>query len=95
MFIVATTIYLTKELHVELPKQFCEQAHIEPGTSLRVTQIGNGLYITPIPEPTEEEFQAVVKASGGPISQMTKENLESVLNATKAVRKRKRNARRS
>lgn len=92
---MTTTICLTEKRQVVLPKKFCEEARMEPGTSLRVTQIGKGLYITPIPEPSQDEFLAVIKEGGGPGSRMTKADLESVMGAVKTVRKRNRNVRRS
>jgi len=49
---------------VELPKAFRERRKIKPGTPLRVTEVGEGLYITPIPEPTEKELKEVIAAAG-------------------------------
>lgn len=46
---------------VVLPKALCERKKIREGTALRVTEVGNGIYITPIPEPTEEELAAVFR----------------------------------
>jgi hypothetical protein len=39
---------------VELPKDFCERKRIKPATALRVTEVEDGLYVTPLPEPTEK-----------------------------------------
>jgi len=40
----------------------CERKRIRPGTSLRITEVGEGFYVTPVPEPTEAELAAVFKA---------------------------------
>ena len=47
-----------------LPKRFCERKKIGPGTALRVTEVGNGLYVTPIAEPTEKELKEVIACAG-------------------------------
>jgi hypothetical protein len=47
-----------------LPKKMCERKRIRPGTSLRITEVGDGFYVTPVPEPTEAELAAVFKALG-------------------------------
>jgi hypothetical protein len=39
----------------------CERKRIGPGTSLRITEVGEGFYVTPVPEPTEAELAAVFK----------------------------------
>ncbi len=61
---MTTTIALTSKNQCTIPKSFVESAGLKPETQLRVTQIAGGLYITPIPEPTEEEFRRVLKLSG-------------------------------
>ncbi|HET7624777.1 MAG TPA: AbrB/MazE/SpoVT family DNA-binding domain-containing protein [Verrucomicrobiae bacterium] len=58
---MTTTIALTSKNQCTIPKAFVEAAGLKPETQLRVTQVGKGLYITPIPEPTEREFRAVLK----------------------------------
>ena len=58
---MTTTIALTSKNQCTIPKAFVEAAGLKPETQLRVTQIGGGLYITPIPEPTEAEFRRVMK----------------------------------
>jgi bifunctional DNA-binding transcriptional regulator/antitoxin component of YhaV-PrlF toxin-antitoxin module len=58
---MTTTIALTSKNQCTIPKAFVEAAGLKPETQLRVTQIGNGLYITPIPEPTEAEFRRVLQ----------------------------------
>jgi bifunctional DNA-binding transcriptional regulator/antitoxin component of YhaV-PrlF toxin-antitoxin module len=58
---MTTTIALTSKNQCTIPKAFVDAAGLKPETQLRVTQVGNGLYITPVPEPTEREFRAVLK----------------------------------
>ena len=61
---MTTTINMSGKGRVELPKEFRERRKIKAGTPLRVTEVGEGLYITPIPEPTEKELKAVMAAAG-------------------------------
>jgi AbrB family looped-hinge helix DNA binding protein len=58
---VTTTITVTTKRQVVLPKTMCERKRIRPGTSLRITEVGDGFYVTPVPEPTEAELAAVFK----------------------------------
>ncbi len=59
---MTTTITVTTKRQVVLPKAMCERKRIRPGTSLRITEVGKGFYVTPVPEPTEAELAAVFKA---------------------------------
>ncbi len=47
-----------------LPEQFRRRKKIKPGMALRVTEAGEGLYVTPLPEPTEKELREVIAAAG-------------------------------
>ncbi len=58
---MTTTITVTTKRQVVLPKAMCERKSIRPGTSLRITEVGDGFYVTPVPEPTEAELTAVLK----------------------------------
>jgi AbrB family looped-hinge helix DNA binding protein len=62
---VTTTITVTTKRQVVLPKDMCERKKIRPGTSLRISEVGDGFYVTPVPEPTEVELAAVFKALDG------------------------------
>ena len=53
---------VTTKRQVVLPKAMCERKRIRPGTSLRITEVGEGFYVTPVPEPSEAELAAVFKA---------------------------------
>jgi len=59
---VTTTITVTAKRQVVLPKAMCERKCIRPGTPLRITEVGQGFYVAPVPEPTEDELVAVFKA---------------------------------
>ena len=87
---MTTTISLTSKRQCVLPKDFCERKRLKPNSPLRVTEIGEGLYITAIPEPTVEEFEQVVKLSGGPpTKRFTKKDERMVLGAIKNIRAKK------
>lgn len=58
---MTTTITVATKRQVVLPKAMCECKSIRPGTSLRITEVGDGFYVTPVPEPTEAELTAVLK----------------------------------
>jgi bifunctional DNA-binding transcriptional regulator/antitoxin component of YhaV-PrlF toxin-antitoxin module len=59
---MTTTMTVTVKRQVVLPKLMCERKRITPGTALRITEVGDGFYVTPVPEPTEAELAAVFKA---------------------------------
>ena len=61
---MTTTISVTTKRQVVLPKTFCDRKKIKPGTTLRVTEVADGLYVTPIAEPTEQELKAVIATAG-------------------------------
>ena len=61
---MTTTISVTTKRQVVLPKRFCERKKIKPGTALRVTEVGEGLYVTPIAEPTVQELKEVIACAG-------------------------------
>ncbi|MBI2949586.1 MAG: AbrB/MazE/SpoVT family DNA-binding domain-containing protein [Verrucomicrobia bacterium] len=62
---MSTTVRVTTKRQVVLPKQYCEQKRIKPGATVRVTPVADGLYLTPIRPPTEQELREVFKAAGG------------------------------
>ena len=61
---MTTTISVTTKRQVVLPKTFCDRKNIKPGTALRVTEVADGLYVTPIAEPTEQELKKVIASAG-------------------------------
>jgi len=62
---VTTTMNATTKRQVVLPKAMCERKKIQPGTSLRISEVGNGFYVTPVPEPAVKELAAVCKPLDG------------------------------
>ena len=75
---MTTTINVSPKRQVELPKDFCERKKIKSGTALRVTEVGDGLYVTPLPEPTEKELREVIAAAGSLARRQTDEDEEMV-----------------
>jgi bifunctional DNA-binding transcriptional regulator/antitoxin component of YhaV-PrlF toxin-antitoxin module len=61
---MTTTISVSPKRQVQLPEEFCKRKRIKPGTALRVTEVGEGLYVAPVPEPTEKELKEVLAAAG-------------------------------
>jgi AbrB family looped-hinge helix DNA binding protein len=61
---MTTTISVTTKRQVVLPKAFCDRKRIRPGTALRVTEVADGLYVTPIAEPTDRELSEVIACAG-------------------------------
>lgn len=58
------TINVSTKRQVVLPKAFCDRKKIRPGTPLRVVEVGNGLYVSPVPEPTAAELRRVLREAG-------------------------------
>jgi len=89
-FVISTTVHVTRKRQVILPKEYCEQKHIEPGTTVRITAIGEGLYLSPIPPPTETELRKVFKAAGaaGP-ERITSKDERLMTESIRAVRARR------
>jgi hypothetical protein len=75
---MTTTISVSPSRQVELPKDFCQRKRIKPGTALRVTEVGDGLYVTRVPEPTEKELREVIAAAGSLTHRQTPEDEEMV-----------------
>ena len=42
---MTTTISVSPTRQVELPEAYCKRKKIKPGTALRVTEVGDGLYL--------------------------------------------------
>ena len=90
---MTTTISVTSKRQDVLPKSFCERKDIKPGTALRVTEVSGGLYVTPIPEPTEAEMKRVI-AEGGSLrrrqSLAEEEMVQGAIEGYRAEKRRKR-----
>src|SRR5437016_8716213 len=61
---MTTTVNVSQKGQMELPEEFCRRKRIKPGTALRVTEVGDGLYVAPVPEPTEKELKEVIAVAG-------------------------------
>ncbi len=88
---MTTTISVTAQGQLALPKDLCERKQIKPGMALRVTEVGEGLYVTPIPEPTEDELKEVIAAAGSLLRQQTAEEeamVEQVIAEYRAGKRR-------
>ncbi len=79
---------MTTKRQVVLPKAMCERKRIRPGTPLRITEVGEGFYVTPVPEPTEAELAVVFKAldEGRKTRPITVENEAHIQNEIKNYR---------
>jgi len=61
--------------------------------ALRVTEVGDGLYVSPVPEPTEKELKEVIAAAGSLTRRQTPEDekmVRQVIADYRAERRRKR-----
>ena len=87
---MTTTISVRAKGELALPKEFCRRKKIKPGMTLRVTEVGEGLYVTPIPEPTEEELKEVIAAAGSLKHPQTAEEEALVREAIHEYRTRNR-----
>jgi bifunctional DNA-binding transcriptional regulator/antitoxin component of YhaV-PrlF toxin-antitoxin module len=83
---VTTTISVSTKRQVVLPRGFCERQGIKAGTALRVTEVGDGLYVTPIVEPTEKELKEVIAKAGSLSRAQTREEEDAVQEAVKKFR---------
>jgi len=61
---MTTTISVTPGGQLVVPKTFCQRKKIKPGSSVRITEVGDGFYVAPVPEPGERELVNVLAAAG-------------------------------
>jgi bifunctional DNA-binding transcriptional regulator/antitoxin component of YhaV-PrlF toxin-antitoxin module len=90
---MTTTVNVSKKGEVELPEEFRRRKKIKPGMALRVTEVGDGLYVTPLPEPTEQELREVIAAAGSLAGRQTAEEEEKVRKTIAEYREERRRAR--
>ena len=90
---MTTTISVSQKGQLELPEEFCRRKKIKPGTALRVTEVANGLYVTPVPEPSETELREVVAAAGSLTRRQTPEDEEMLRHLIAEYREDKRRRR--
>jgi bifunctional DNA-binding transcriptional regulator/antitoxin component of YhaV-PrlF toxin-antitoxin module len=87
---MTTTVNVSQKGQMELPEQFCKRKKIKPGTALRVTEVGDGLYVAPVPEPTEKELKEVIAAAGSLTRRQTPDDEQMVENVIAKYRNEKR-----
>lgn len=87
---MTTTISVTTDGQLVLPKEFRQRKKIKTGTALRVTEVGDGFYVTPVPEPSEKELNQVIAAAGSLIREQTAGEEEMVRQAIEKYRREKR-----
>lgn len=74
-----------------LPKKFCQRKKIKPGTAVRVTEVGDGFYVTPVPEPSERELASVLAAAGSLLRSQTgaeEEMVQGIISGYRADKRR-------
>ena len=87
---MTTTISVSTKRQVVLPEHFCERKKIKPGTALRVTEVDDGRYLTPVPEPSEAELKKVIASAGSLTRRQTRKEEEMVQAAIAEYRAEKR-----
>jgi bifunctional DNA-binding transcriptional regulator/antitoxin component of YhaV-PrlF toxin-antitoxin module len=91
---MTTTVSVSQRGQMELPEEFRKRKKIKPGATLRVTEVGEGLYVTPLSEPTEKELREVVAAAGSLSRRETRQDEEMVQKMIADYREEKRRKRR-
>lgn len=69
-----------------LSKEFCARKRLKAGMAVRVTEVGEGLYLTPIPEPTGEELRQAIAAAGTLLGLQTADEEDMVARAIAVYR---------
>ena len=87
---MTTTIKISANGRMALPKFFCANRKLRAGTALRVTEAGESLLLTPVHPPSEQELAAVIEAAGGPGLPETSKSRKQVEAALERVRTRAR-----
>ncbi len=87
---MTTTVKVSTDGAMILPEALRKSRGIKPGTSLRVTEAGESILLTPVHPPTEEELSVVIEAAGGPGRAETAKSRKQVENAIERVRTRAR-----
>ena len=87
---MTTTVNVSQKGQMELPEEFCKRKKIKPGTALRVTEVGDGLYVAPVPEPTEKELKEVIAVAGSLTRRQTPDDEQMVESVIAEYRNRRR-----
>jgi AbrB family looped-hinge helix DNA binding protein len=91
---MTTTVSVSQNGQMELPQEFRKRKKIKAGTALRVTEVGDGIYVTPLTEPTEKELREVIAAAGSLTRSETREDEAMVQRTIAEYREEKRRKRR-
>lgn len=59
-----TTVELSENGKVTLPKEYCRKNNLTPGTPMRMLEVGASLLMIPQQGPTLEEFEHLVATTG-------------------------------
>ena len=87
---MTTTVNVSQKGQMELPEEFCKRKKIKAGTALRVTEVGDGLYVAPVPEPTEKELKEVIAVAGSLTRRQTPDDEQMVESVIAEYRNRRR-----
>ncbi len=87
---MTTLVSVTPKGHLELPASLRKRRGIAPGMMLRVTEVGEGLYVTRDMRPSEEDLQAVLSAAGSLTQRQTAADEAEVRQLIATYRKVKR-----
>ena len=87
---MTTTVNVSQKGQMELPEEFCRRKKIKAGTALRVTEVGDGLYVAPVPEPTEKELKEVIAVAGSLTRRQTPDDEQMVESVIAEYRNQKR-----
>jgi bifunctional DNA-binding transcriptional regulator/antitoxin component of YhaV-PrlF toxin-antitoxin module len=90
---MTTTVNVLPKGKMELPEEFRKRQRIKEGTTLRVTEVGEGLYVTPLHEPTEKELREVIAAAGSLSRRQSAQEERMVDRIVEDCRKEKRRKR--
>ncbi|MBI5384651.1 MAG: hypothetical protein HZA90_08165 [Verrucomicrobia bacterium] len=63
---MTATLSLNEKGQWVLPKKVFQQAHLRPGSKVRISHVEEGVLLSPVEQSWEEELQAVIKATGYP-----------------------------
>ena len=91
---MTTTVNVRGKRQLLLPEGFCHRKKIRSGSAVRVTEVGDGLYVTPVPEPTEAELKQVMAAAGSLLQPQDAEGERLVQATVKRYRAEQRARRR-
>jgi bifunctional DNA-binding transcriptional regulator/antitoxin component of YhaV-PrlF toxin-antitoxin module len=84
---MATAMNFPPNGQMNLPETLRERRKIRPGAALRVTGMGEGSYVTPLPEPSEQELREFIAAAGSLTRAETPEGEAMVPQVITACRK--------